>query len=143
QLGDGAGERGGDLHGGLVGHDLHEPLAVLDGLAGVHQPADHIGLVDALAELRQVEGPDCSPDDSPQRHKGHKEEGHNEPDLLSPCALCVFVVKFFRYAASVASSRIATSTLGNCGTSFHSYTWFSPMPGTCAPRSTRGRTSRS
>ena len=54
QLGDGAGERGGDLHGGLVGHDLHEALARLDGVAGGNEPADHLGFVDALAELGEL-----------------------------------------------------------------------------------------
>ena len=43
----------------------------------------------------------------------------------------------------VVEPRAHEVTCRNCGTSFHSYPWYSPMPGMCMPNSTRGRTSRS
>src|SRR6185437_4130002 len=64
QARDGAEERRGHFHRGLVGHNLRERLAALDDRAGLDQPANQFGLVNAFADFGQCEVHEGSPPDS-------------------------------------------------------------------------------
>ena len=55
QGGDGSGDGRGDLHRGLVGHDVGDDLVFLDRVADLDVPADQLGLGRALAHVGQFE----------------------------------------------------------------------------------------
>ena len=53
--GDATGHRGGQLHRGLVGHDVGDDLVLGDGVADLDMPGDQFGLGRALAHVGQFE----------------------------------------------------------------------------------------
>jgi hypothetical protein len=52
---DSAAHRRWNLDGGLFGHHLDHHVVFSDGIAGLHAPADDLGLHRALSEIRQLE----------------------------------------------------------------------------------------